>query len=76
MDSRPFECSHVEVFEIAVRMKKVGLPCEFVIQAIKLAVEYEGGYDLLNLWDEETDQKERDALIECIEDTIMDCKIS
>jgi len=65
----------VELFEIGTRMKKAGLPSDFIAAAVKIGMEFEGMYDLLKLWDEEQDQKERDELVADIQDSIDDCQV-
>ena len=38
-----------EVYQIATEMKKAFLPARFIAEAVTLASEYEGAYDLMKL---------------------------
>ena len=63
----------IELFEIAGAMKKIGLSAEFIAAAVNTATEFEGVYDLMKLWINETDGKERDEIVADIQDMINDC---
>jgi len=63
----------VELMEIGSIMHKSGLPSSFVAAAVEIAFEFEGVYDLIVMWGEETDQKEKDAIVADIQDLIFDC---
>jgi len=63
----------VELMEIGSAMYKKGLPSSFVAAAVETAFEFEGVYDLMKMWSEETDKKERDEVIADIQDLIDDC---
>ncbi len=69
----PNDHEQVVLFEIASKMKKSGLPESFIAAAIRVGLEYEGVADLLKLWEEETEQKERDEIVADIQDLINDC---
>lgn len=63
----------VELMEIGTMMHKSGLPSSFVAAAVETAFEFEGVYDLIKMWAEETDNKERDEIIADIQDLVDDC---
>jgi len=63
----------MELFEIAGAMKKNGLSADFIAAAVNTATEFEGVYDLMKLWINETDDKERDEIVADIQDMIDDC---
>jgi DNA-binding phage protein len=63
----------MELFEIAGAMKKSGLSADFIAAAVNTATEFEGVYDLMKLWINETDKKERDEIVADIQDMIDDC---
>src|SRR3989338_10625703 len=54
-------------------MKTAELPSDFIVTAVKCALEFEGVADLLRLWEEETDQTERNEIIADIQDMIDAC---
>ena len=66
----------VKLFEVAGRMQQAGLSDEFIAKATRLGLEYEGIADLIELWDRESDQSERDELISDIQDLLNDCSQS
>ena len=63
----------VEIIGIGHQMKLAGLPNEFVAGAVETAFEFEGVYDLMKMWTDETVQKERDATVADIQDLIEEC---
>ena len=63
----------VELIEIGHQMNQAGLPKEFVAAAVSTSFEFEGVYDLMKLWAEETDEAEREEVIADIQDMIDDC---
>ncbi|MBW2731166.1 MAG: helix-turn-helix transcriptional regulator [Deltaproteobacteria bacterium] len=63
----------VDLFEIGTRMRLAGLADNFVAAAIHTAMEFDGVYDLVLLWDGEDDAKERDEIIADIQDMVDDC---
>lgn len=61
----------VEVFQIAADMSKKGLSANFISGAVALASEYEGAYDLMKLWAEDsTSDDERSEICADLEDLI------
>ncbi len=63
----------LHLFQIAFQMKGADLPSDFIVASVKCALEFDGVADLLRLWEEETDQKERDEIIADIQDMINAC---
>ena len=63
----------VELMEIGVKMNKKGLPYSFIAAAVETAFEFEGVYDLMKMWADEKDKKERDEIIADIQDMIDEC---
>jgi len=63
----------VDLFEMGTRMRQAGLADDFVAAAIHTAMEFDGVYDLVLLWSNEDDEKERDEIIADIQDMIDDC---
>lgn len=63
---------HREIYEIAASMIQAGLPPKFVQRAQNLAIEYEGAYDLMVLWHEESETEERGKIIADLEEHIDD----
>jgi DNA-binding phage protein len=67
-------CStQVKLFEIAIKMKKSGLADAFIVDAVQAALKFEGVADLMHLWLEENDHKEKDEIIADIQDMIDAC---
>lgn len=56
--------------EIVTLMSKSGLPVEFIDKAALLANVYEGAYDLMKLWANETEQDEKDQIIADLQEEI------
>lgn len=63
----------MKLFKIALDMKKNGLTDEFVAEAIKTALHYEGVAELVELWDKETDASERSEIIADLQEMIEAC---
>lgn len=63
----------ISLFRIAMEMRHEKLSEEFVADAIQTGLEFEGVADLIMMWSEETDSKERDEIIADIQDLIVDC---
>jgi len=63
----------VEIVEIGHQMNQAGLPKEFIAAAVSTAFEFEGVYDLLKMWADEDDAKERNETIADIQELIDDC---
>lgn len=66
----------VKVYESAANMKANGLSTEFSSDAVEMALAYEGSHDLMVMWAEEKEQKERDEIIADIQEVIDDSKES
>ena len=66
----------VKVYEIAANMKANGLSTEFISDAVEMALAYEGSHDLMVMWAEEKEQKERDEIIADIQELVDDHKES
>lgn len=65
--------SIVEAIEAGYTMNQVGLPHEFIANAVQTAFEFEGVRNLLKMWVDETDEKERDEIVRDIQRLIDDC---
>lgn len=63
----------VELIEVGHMMNKAGLPHKFIAAAVETAFEFEGVYNLMKMWTDETDKKERDEIVSDIQDLIEDC---
>lgn len=63
----------VELIEIGHDMNQAGLSKTFIAEAVETAFEFEGVYDLMKIWSDETDPSERDEIIADIQDLINDC---
>jgi hypothetical protein len=60
----PFQTTaaqHVQAAAIATRMAARGLPIEFVDQALRLASDDQGAFELMELWAEARTKKDRDT---------------
>ena len=73
LSSNAHSSAQVELFTIAVEMKKVGLADSFIVIAVQTALRLEGVSDLMHLWADEKDCKERDEIIADIQDMIDAC---
>ena len=60
----------VRVYEIAALMKQAGLEDIFIAGVVEMASEYEGTYDLMELWASEEEEEERDAIIADLQDEV------
>lgn len=63
----------VELFEIGVKMKQQKLSSNFIVAAVRTATEFEGVYDLMKMWEAESDKKDRAEIVADIQDMIDDC---
>lgn len=63
----------VELIEVGHMMNKAGLPHKFIAAAVETAFEFEGVYNLMKMWIDESDKKERDEIVADIQDLIDDC---
>ena len=66
----------VQIVEIGHEMNQAGLPKDFIASAVSIAFEFEGVYDLLNMWVKENDPSERDEIVVDIQELIEDCSQS
>jgi hypothetical protein len=64
----------VRIYEIATSMKEHGLSDAFIAHSVKLAEYYLGAFDLLELWEREEDEKERNQIIADLQDEIDEFK--
>ena len=62
--------AQVELFAIAVKMKKSGLSDSFIVNAVQTALNLEGAADLMHLWMSEKDVAEREEIVADIQDLI------
>jgi len=62
------------LFEVGSAMILAKLPIDFVSVAITSALKYEGISDLVILWANENEEKERNEIVADIQDLIDDCK--
>lgn len=62
----------INLFRIALKMRKAGLSNHFIIAAVRDALEHEGMCDLMELWESESNKKERDEIIADIQDLLDD----
>lgn len=67
------EGAKVDLFKIAIAMKKSGIPDTFVVRAVRAALDYEGIFDLMKLWENETETPEREEIISDIQDMVDAC---
>lgn len=63
----------VQIFQIASQMKDAGLSDEFISNAIRTAIDYEGVADLVFMWSTETDSDERNEIVADIQELVDDC---
>jgi hypothetical protein len=61
------------LFHIATEMRSQNLSKEFIVSAVQTALEFEGVADLMIMWGDETDPKERAEIVADIQDLIVDC---
>lgn len=60
----------VRVYEIAAEMKKKGLPVKFICSSVEQALRYEGTHDLMVLWFEAENRKDRSEVLADLQDEI------
>ncbi len=60
----------MKLFSIAKKMKKAGLTDSFIVNAVRVSLEFDGIADLMSLWAEEVEQKEKEEIIADIQDMI------
>ena len=64
---------NVEIIEIGHQMNVAGLSKEFISAAVNTAFEFEGVYDLIQLWAAELDENEKNEIVADIQDMIDEC---
>lgn len=70
------EGAKVVLFKIAISMKKSGVPDTFIVHAVRAALDYEGIFDLMKLWENEREISEKEEIIADIQDMIDACQSS
>ena len=60
------------IFEIAAQMIKSGLPSKFVDRVQDHAKEFEGTFNLVVLWQQETEQEEKNAILADLQEAVDD----
>lgn len=60
----------IKLYEIATLMKNSGLDDSFIANGVDIGLIYEGVFDLFELWAEEEDQTEKEAILADIQDEI------
>lgn len=60
------------IFEIAALMIKSGLPSKFANKVQEHAKEYEGSFNLMVMWQQESEQDERNEIIADLQEAIDD----
>lgn len=63
----------MEMIEVGHKMKQEGLPPAFITAAVQTAFEFEGVYNLMKMWAEETDSEEKDETVAEIQNLVDDC---
>ena len=66
----------IKLFKIAIAMIREKLPNTFIVHAVETAYEFEGVANLLKLWAEEENRKEKDEIISDIQEMIDACDSS
>lgn len=69
----PYE-QQVDLFEVGLQMRNAGLPAKFVADAVDVGREYLGVYELMTMWAEIEDEKEREAVVADIQEMIDECR--
>jgi DNA-binding phage protein len=64
----------MQLFTIAIKMKKACLSESFIVNAVRTALEFDGVADLMSFWAEENDKNEKDEIIADIQDMIEACE--
>ena len=62
----------MHLFQIATQMNKAGLSDKFVVDAVRIASESEGVFNLMQFWVDENNKDERDEIVADIQDLIDD----
>jgi hypothetical protein len=64
--------NHERIYRIATEMIQNGLPPKFVQRTQTLAMEFEGAFDLMVLWQAESDVTEKGKIIDDLEKHLLD----
>lgn len=64
---------NVELIETGHQMHQEGLSEEFISSAVQTAFAFEGVYDLMKMWSEETGEEEKNEIVADIQDMIDEC---
>jgi DNA-binding phage protein len=62
----------VKIYQMAANMKLTGLSDEFISNLVEMSSSYEGAFNLMQMWEEEKDPKEREEIISDLQDEIDD----
>lgn len=62
----------MHLYQIAIKMKNARLSDKFIVEAVRIASESEGVFNLMQFWDQEVNKKERNEIIADIQDLIDD----
>lgn len=54
-------------------MKKSGLSKIFIVNAVRMALDFEGIADLMKLWGDEEEQEEKNEIVVGIQDMLDNC---
>lgn len=65
----------MEVKSIAVKMKQEGINPGWVDEVAKFAEEYEGMFNLMEMWRDETDATEKREILKDLSDLLKDVKV-
>ena len=66
--------TRIAIIEIAHQMIQAGLPKTFIAVAAETAFKFEGVYNLMQMWRDESEQEEQDEIVADLQDLIDDCK--
>lgn len=66
----------VETIQILKKMIKYNLPDIFIFDAFHYSIQFEGIYELLQMWNEESDSQEKNEIISDIQDLIDSCQVT
>jgi DNA-binding phage protein len=73
----PFETTaeqKIILYEIATHMRQESLGAVFIADAVEMAEEYQGTFELMQMWSQTEDKKEREEIVADIQDEIDDWK--
>jgi DNA-binding phage protein len=73
-DSSAHDELRVEAFSIGSMMREQGLSSRFIARAVDLSEEFEGIFDLMRLWRDESEEAEREEIVSDIQELIDDCE--